>query len=97
MERIFPGFRFNVIGGSTLQFQALLSGRFCGQGKNVDAGISPILKVGSVRKRSNVEPVISDIEGDGAARSVMRAIKIDRCEILVWLEVRSFRRRRAAR
>ena len=92
MERIFPGIRFDVIGSSSLQIHVLLSGRLCGEGKKVGAGISPILKVASVRKSADVETIILDIEGDGTARSVMGAIKIDRCEILVRFGVRSFRR-----
>lgn len=80
-----------------MQIHALLSGRFRGQGKKVGAGISPILKVGTVRKCADVETIILNIEVDGAARRVMGAIKIDGCEILVWFGVRGLRRRRAAR
>ena len=81
-----------LIGGSALEIHALLSGRFCGQGKKVGAGISPILEVASVRKCANVEPIILDIEGDGTAGSVMGAIKIDGCEFLVRFGVRGLRR-----
>ena len=91
-ERIFPGIRFNVIGSSSLQVHPLLNGRVCSQGKKVAAGISPILEVASVRKRADVETVILDIEVDGAARSVMGAVKIDGREILAWSGARSLRR-----
>src|ERR1700761_2364661 len=84
VERIFPGIRFDVVGSSSLQFHMLLNGRVCGQGKKVGAGISPILKVASVRKCADVETVILDIEVNGAARRIMSAIKIDGCEIVVW-------------
>ena len=96
-ERIFPGSRFNVIGSSSLQIHALLNGRICSQRKKVGSGISPILKVASVRKCADVETIILDMEGDGTARSVMGAIKIDGCEIRVWFRIRRLGRRRAAR
>lgn len=48
-ERVSAGIRFDVVRHSGLQVQVLLDGRVCGQRKQMDTGISPILKIASVR------------------------------------------------